>query len=128
MSSDQSIYRPKVPYENAPFSLCPGYKIGQAVTILVAITILVLGILGLKNVIDLGIDFPQWGYKLWVGAGVVGSVLTIFITAAFKCAYNDIYPQGNWKDFLKRNWSDFLGPNHEHFSNWEKQQKQIGRS
>jgi hypothetical protein len=113
-----NTYVPKVPYHSASCSFS-GIKAFWSVITITAIVLTIISALGFKHVILL----PNYSLsRLGLIIGPIMTVAMVGLMAFFKGAYNQIYPQGNWGNFLKRNWSNFLGKNHQHFSKWEAQQ------
>jgi hypothetical protein len=114
-------YVPLVPYENGSCSCARGLKLFP----LVMAIFMVVGVVFATLIYTKSIPFAagmEWMPHLSIAGAVLAPLLTIGLICLWKGAYNEIYPQGNWTDFLKRDWNDFLGHNYKHYSAWEKTQ------
>ena len=123
MSSETNTsYVPNVKYEEVTGSSLRGggLKVALLVMTVVALTFLVLGALVINK--TLTPPNPNFIAAISLTSGSLLVFMPLFLLSAWKSAYNDIYPQGNWRNFLKRNWSDFLGSNYTHYRNWKASQ------
>jgi hypothetical protein len=107
-----SSYSPLVPYEPSTCSWCAsGLKLVMFVGVIVTVACAIFA----ASVYTRSIPFSgmEWVPRLAIAGAIIAPLLSIGLVCLWKGAYNEIYPQGTWKDFLKRDWNDFLGHNHK---------------
>jgi hypothetical protein len=120
-TSPTTSYVPLVPYEKGSCSCwSKGLKFFPVIMAILTVAMALFAALIYAEAIPM--NGMEWVFRLSIAGAVLGPLMTVGLVCLWKGAYNHIYPQGNWIDFLKRDWNDFLGKNYQHYDAWEKAQ------
>ncbi len=129
MTIKKPDYTPVVPFENGTCSyFSKGLKLFPVIMAIFIAALIVYNALISSKSIPFDSSKFAWVPSLSIVVAVATTILGIGVVSIWKGAYNEVYPQGNWKDFLKRDWTDFLGDNHQHYTDWEKSQTEKSTS